>query len=788
MDNPFNTGINRLVIITASLLLLIVLAAGFLHLKKDTSLDAFIPTDSAALVIREEVTERFGLTEPIVIALIGDMPGSALEPDVLAAVRSLTRFLERLDGVATEQVISLATQPWVEASEDELTVRRLLPDDIDTRAAANEIRRGLAAAPGYRGTLVSNDLSATLIAVELLPEAIASEVYADIRRHLAQFALPDNVRAHIAGQATISGYLSDYIDRDVRVLVPLSFVLILLLLAVLLQSPVAPLLGLMIMVGTLVGTFGLMGWLDARVYVITSSLPALLLCISVADTIHLVARIHREQAAGLDIRLAVAAAVRHVRMPVTLTSLTTACGFIGIAVGSDLPVMKQYGLFAAFGVALAWALTLLTAPALYLSLPRRLTESNRNAPPRLLEIGFTLSDRVARHPVAAFTTAVLLAVTGLWGLSKLEFNEERVRNFAPSSPVFTANTAINQHFAGTFYLDVYLQEAHGKGLLDLETLHAIAGLQDWMENNAAGFGATRSYVDLIADAHRAATPDAPSELPATRELAAQLLLLYEIAGRTTDLNRTISFERDAAYLRGYLRSDNYQSVAPLIEDLQAEIDRRLTGLGLVARITGPVQVTHSWVGPLLPNTVTGIAVAVLLVGLASILVFRSLHFGLLCLLPVSMAVLFVFGLMGWLGIWLSVGTSMFAAISIGLGVDFGIHTLHAIRRASDQGWHGVPLAQVALRDVGGPLTINAVTLTVGLSVVLFSAIPPVGQFGLLTATAVLAAFFASVLLLPALHTLASRPTLREPAQNPASGSNQIHPNRQREHRDGTAIL
>jgi uncharacterized protein len=67
-------------------------------------------------------------------------------------------------------------------------------------------------------------------------------------------------------------------------------------------------------------------------------------------------------------------------------------------------------------------------------------------------------------------------------------------------------------------------------------------------------------------------------------------------------------------------------------------------------------------------SLAGIYVLIALLG-------RSLRWGVYCVLPSALAVLIKLAVMGWVGILLGVATSMFAAMTLGLGVNCAIHLL-----------------------------------------------------------------------------------------------------------------
>ncbi|MGB0955466.1 MAG: efflux RND transporter permease subunit [Panacagrimonas sp.] len=738
----------------AVLATVLALALGLPGIEKNTSLDAFVPEGSPALALREQVESQFGLTEPIAIAYIGSAPGAAIDPAVLTEVREVSKLLQLQKGIDPAQVMSLSTRSWMRAENDTLEAVPLLPDGPISDESVDQLKRGLAASPAYRGLLLSEDLGSAMILAELRQDVDSGVVYEQIESWLRDRPLPANVELHIAGQATISGYLSRYIDQDTRKLVPAGILLCLLFMTLLLRSWAALAIGTFILLGTLASTLGLMGWLDKPLYIITSSLPVVLVCVSIADAIHLLARADKYRGEGLSAENAIERALQDLIRPLTLTTLTTACGFFGLTLGSQIPAMQQYGLFAAFGIGMAWLLTVFGAPQLYIWLSRT---SGATPSSRWPERGAIALGRISgQMPTTLLVLAGGLIAAGTWGINQLQFNYERVRNFGDQSPVYRANHAINKHFAGSYNLDVYL-ESDSSTLTTPAHYRQIADLQQWMTDQG-GFNDALSFVDIVRDTRRTANPDLNQDQPLSQDEIEQYLFLFQVSAKPGELAQRINTDRSKALLRGFLRTDNFQQVSPVVADLERELEQRFGGGQVRAQATGPVYVTSSWVGPLYGNTMMGVAIAVALVGIGAALVFRSMGSGLLCLMPVSIALLLVFGLMGATGIWLDVVTSMFATICIGLGVDFAIHMLHAIEQARRDGLTGVALSTEVYRRIGVPLSFNALALASGMLVTLLSAIPPVGYFGAITSVAVMSAYLAAMLTLQPLYVLLSRRT------------------------------
>lgn len=751
-----------LAILVAILVVVVMLGSGLTRVYKQPSIEALVPVGSDSLRLRNQVREIFGLKDPIIVALVTERPGGLLDPAALNAVHDITAALREVPQIDPEQVFSIATEQWVQAEGDELLVHPLLPPrplpvNVDAR-----LRQALDQAPMYRGTLVAKDLSAALVAAELRSTAVAADAYEAVLDRLKPIVLPAGVSLQVAGEATTVGFLSRFIDRDARVLTPAAAVLMLVFLAIFLHGWRGLAAGALVMAGTLLSTVGLMGWTGSPIYVITSCMPAILLCVSIADASHYGARVARLRAGGMEASQSITEAMRELWRPILLTSFTNAAGFAAMALTASLPPLVDYGAFAAFGVAVAWVITAFGVPALFhlVGTPQR-----RGTPAALLSLRQKLgqlSEVIADHPSRVLTLTAGFVALGISYAATVEYNEERIRNFGSQSPVYQADQLINTRFAGTSALDVYLHADQGQSMLDPQNLARIRSLQAWMEREG-GIRETHSFVDLIAMAI-AATDKGSTRLPESAAEAEQWLFLFEASGEPGALRQEITADRTQAYVRGYVDSGNYQLNHVRVEALREQLHSLFSGTGIRADLTGSVALTDSWVGPYLPSTMTGILASALLVALMCGLMLRSWLDGLLCLLPVGSAVLCVFGLMGALGIWLNVATSMFASIGIGLGVDFAIHTLHAIRRGQELGHSGAALTRFVHQDVGAPLTANMLILVLGFSVTMLSVIPPLRSFGLLVSATVVGSYLAAVLILPSIYSLA---TSRRPVMVPA---------------------
>jgi predicted RND superfamily exporter protein len=123
----------------------------------------------------------------------------------------------------------------------------------------------------------------------------------------------------------------------------------------------------------------------------------------------------------------------------------------------------------------------------------------------------------------------------------------------------------------------------------------------------------------------------------------------------------------------------------------------------------------------------GLAVVVLLAALMS----RSLVAGLFTVLPIAVATLLNFGMLGWFDEPLGVTTALLSSMGIGIGVDYAIHFVFRYGRARRAGGSREAVMRETLSTSGVAIFYNALVVLAGFLVLATSEFPPNRALGLL---------------------------------------------------------
>jgi hypothetical protein len=167
------------------------------------------------------------------------------------------------------------------------------------------------------------------------------------------------------------------------------------------------------------------------------------------------------------------------------------------------------------------------------------------------------------------------------------------------------------------------------------------------------------------------------------------------------------------------------------------------------RLVGQALLERRIASHLVPTLLESLAITAAVIFLAFLAVFRSGAARLLAMIPSVVALLAMFLVMRLFDVPLNVATLLIAATVLGATENDQVHFFWHFQEARARG-DGTPAALAhTLRVTGGAIVFATLVNAAGFLALAVSDVPPVRQFGLLTATAFLAALLADFTALPA---------------------------------------
>ncbi|NQU23429.1 MAG: MMPL family transporter, partial [Candidatus Nealsonbacteria bacterium] len=357
--------------------------------------------------------------------------------------------------------------------------------------------------------------------------------------------------------------------------------------------------------------------------------------------------------------------------------------------------------------------------------------------------------------------AILIALAA-WGATKMYVNDARILAFKSDHSIVRAADALNERFDGTSHLNIVLtprRESETGLFLQPDVLRQVEQLEAYTET-LDYVGGTHSLAGWVKRAHEKANEGDPDYYAIPNDTEETKFYLDALSSDAPDdrlgMADLLGEIVDPTYTRTNLvvrmKSSQYIHQSPVIESLQAYLDEHFPKNGpLHAQLAGRANLDYHWVRIIRTSHIRSVCLAFVCVLLLTGLMFRSVVAGLLCTMTVGTAVAAIYAMMGFGHIPLGVGTSMFASIAIGAGVNFPIHIIDRLRtRLSDPQVDAEEVFRDTFTFTGRALLFTALVIAGGFLLLCVSEFRTLVRFGLLISAGMVVSFLTSVTLLPAL--------------------------------------
>jgi predicted RND superfamily exporter protein len=776
-------------------------------------------------------------------------------PETLSKVYRIAEKIEEIEGVVVQDLMSLnRVDDILQAGPGSVRFKYLMESPPRSRREALEIRDRTMSNPLLKGTLMSEDGKALAIYIPIERKSIAHRVSQEVTRIIDEEPR-GNEAYHITGLPVAEDTFGVQMFKQMAISAPLACLIIFLLMlyffrkVILVVSPmIVAILTVFITMGTLIAT-------GNTVHIMSSMIPIFLMPIAVVDSVHILSVFFDRYQQNRDRKKTLEVVMGELFVPMLYTSLTTIVGFGSLSL-APIPPVRVFGIFVAFGVFVAWLLTVTLVPAyIMIFIPERSLEhfgareeyheeDEGSLLPRMLHrVG--KASRVHAKLILAGT--VIIMAVSVYGITRIQINDNPVKWFVKSHPVRVSDEVLNRHFGGTYesYLvfeppsteksfkeevkkvtrflddekrvtkysqvrnllgrvgtkldllskkeelskkpsitkviegaieglnrvagelqnesDALLDEVDriGDGLEDLRTathtfknpeiLRYISKLQKDLAAQKV-VGKSNGLTDLVKKVYMELSSGLPENfrIPGTSAAVAQTVLSFQGSHDPDDLWHFVTPDFRRLNLWIQLKSGDNKDMDVVVDKVESYI----------AENPPPAPLLHSWAGLTYLNVVWqekmvfGMLYSLLgsfgIVLLMMIFLFRSLLWGVLSMIPLSVTITLLYGTVGLIGKDYDMVLAVLSSLTLGLSIDFAIHFIERGRevRKTTLSWKDASVI------MSGPparaITRNAIIIAVGFLPLLLSTLNPYRSVGILLATIMSVSGLGTLMILPAL--------------------------------------
>lgn len=740
-------------VLLATVLLVVIATIGGKNLYFRGDYNIFFDGTNKQLLAFDEIQTTFAKTDNLAI-VVAPASNDVFTPEILQLIQSLT--VDSWQVPYSSRVDSIANYQHTEAFEDDLLVEDLLYEDYElTPERIAKVKSIALSEPVLKSALISEKGDVTVVNITVqLPEIDKTAEVQEVMSHISamleryQQNYPD-VEFHKAGIIAMNYAFMTAAQEDSSTLVPTMLLVILVFLTIMLRSFLSVVATLIVIIGSVMATMGLSGWAGMFLSTATVNVPTLVMTLAVADCVHVITTMRHSMQNGFSKAHSIERSISLNFMPILITSVTTAIGFLMMNM-SDSPVLRDFGNLSALGVMIACFLSVTLLPALLKLLPINVKQTPSNGKSDFMD---KLGDFVVTHRKALLPASVLVIAVSASLIPLNRVNDESVKYFDNRSDFRQAADFMEARISGMTNISIAIKTNESQGIADPVFLNTIGGFTDWLRVQPE-----TDHVATLADVYKRLNKNMHGDdesyyaLPQNRELAAQYLLLYEMSlPYGLDLNNQINVDKSS--IKMVLTVDNLGSVE--LVDLENRIYVWFAdNAPQYEVVASSPSLMFAHIGETnMASMLSTLPITLVLISALLIFALRSLKLGLISLVPNIAPAVIGFGLWALISGEINLGLSVVVTLTLGIVVDDAVHFLSKYQRARKEGQTAEQAVRYAFHTVGRALWITTVVLVAGFSVLAMSSFRLNADMGQLSAIVIFIALVVDFLFLPTLLML-----------------------------------
>ena len=749
--NNYNEGLLRKpkTIVFFVIVITLLSGLGLKNLEFTSDYRVFFSEDNPELRAFEAMQDIYTKTDNVLI-VVATPSGNGFNQETLTLIDELTELSWHIP--YSTRVDSITNYQHTVTEQEDLIVGNLYDaEQVLTAEKVAEIKAVALSEPLLVNRLVSptGHVFGVNTTIQLPGKSISEvgEVAQYARKIVEDIAqqYPDH-KLYLTGIAMMNNAFSESAIGDIMTLVPTMFITIIVVLSLLLRSISATFAVVVMIMASIIISMGIMGWYGLKLTSASAVAPTIISTMAVADAVHILVTFLYNIHQGMRKIPAIKNSLQINFMPILITSVTTAIGFLSMNL-SDVPPFHDLGNTVAIGVIAAFFLSITLLPVLILLLPIKGTPSVKKRSVMMNVI----ADKVIVHRSIILVVTSLTAILLMMFISHNQLDDQFVEYFDETIDFRSATDFSSENLSGIYTLQYSLIQGETGGISEPSFLEGMARFVSWLREQPEVM-----HVQSVSDTYKRLNKnmhyDDPDYyvLPEQREIAAQYLLLYELSlPYGLDMNDQIDIDKSQTRISITIKNLPTEKIL--------ELEQRITGWAN----THLKDITFTNASPALMfahigkrnvgGMLMGTTMALILVSFVLVLALRSMRLGLISLAPNLLPAGMAFGIWGICVGQVGLSLSVVAGMTLGIVVDDTVHFLSKyIHARRDKGFDAQKAVRYSFNTVGIALWITSLVLVMGFLVLGQSHFSLNADMGIMAALTIGIALIMDFLFLPAL--------------------------------------
>ena len=719
-----------------------------MNIRTDFNLEGFYPEDDIVIEDYQLLEDEFGRDDTSI--LIGFKTDSLFTENVLSDLYLITERLNRIEFLV--DVISIWDAQQIQSRNGSLTFLNYLEKDNLDSADLQLVKDQLTNDPFAAGFLVNREGTATSIVLQIDDELNTypnrNQIINDIEEILADFQI--EYEFHTSGIPYFRNQYVNLLNGEIVAYIALSSILIILLLWYLYRTIWGILFPMIIVWTTLLFTIAIMQLTGGYLEIMSSTIAPILLCVGVADAIHMISKYDDARQSGMLKNLSIIEMLKTLGNATFLTSVTTAIGFASLISSTVMP-MQKFGIYTAVGVLTAYLITIIFLPAA-LSFSRKkrvVNEKSGSLYPLLLTWLTKISALNRIHYRKILVLAAIMTIIFGIGLGSVDVNGKIFDDIGEDTKLMQDSRFFSEEIAPQFNIEFIIDTGSADGVLSADLLKRLDEFEDKLLSYQE-IDRVSGLHTLMREIEGVMSESGDNILPDTDEAVAQYALLMEINEGEQIFNLT-DFDYRKVRITAFVEDAGSKRINEIRNGINNEI--RILFPNEPVTVTGTTILSADLTEKIVYSLAWSIIIALVAITMIMALLFKTPKMVIIALVPNLLPLIVVGGVMGFMNVDIKPSTAVIFTIALGIAVDDSIHYLARFRIEYLKRKAMLPALTATTIRTGRALVITSLILIAGFGTLITSAFTSTAMMGILVCTTIFAALIADLFVLPSLFYL-----------------------------------
>ncbi len=305
-----------------------------------------------------------------------------------------------------------------------------------------------------------------------------------------------------------------------------------------------------------------------------------------------------------------------------------------------------------------------------------------------------------------------------------------------------------------------------------ETLRYIERLQKYLARIGV-VGKSNSVADVVKKVYQELT-DGKKEnfvVPDNSGAVAQCLIQFQSSHNPDDLWHLVTYDYMHANIWLQLTSGDNKDMQKVVDAVNYFFEENPPPVPIEYNWAGLTYINIIWQDKMVWGMLQSFLGSFLIVFIMMAILFRSPLWGLVCMTPLTITIVVIYGIIGLIGKDYDMPVAVLSALTLGMAVDFAIHFLE---RAREQYRKTKSWEKASAEMFGEPATAisrNVIVIAIGFLPLLAAPLVPYKTVGIFVCAIMAASGAVTLLVLPAIIKILEKKLFRTVAEPMKPGCN-----------------